>query len=220
MDPGLSHGKDILQHNPRRYPTILATDLFVHGLDVDVRCIEERQDPVQRLLFHITRRNEDVLEAGLMCQRGDVMHILPPGEWLGVSIGDGGKASLKAEPDHLLRSDKGGLRCFGGDLGDIAVLAPSAGKVAAGAAQGQAAGPGKEMVQGLLFDRVDGKGAWPSIRKREEFAVLAFPTAARSPSAFPDVAMMRAEQALHSVFHRLVEPRFGHHSSVSLTTSV
>ena len=154
-----------------------------------------------------------------MCKGGDVVHVFPPGERLGVGEGDGGQAAPQSRIDDLFRRPFIGLRLLGSRLGDVAVLAPSAGEIAARAAEGEAPGTRHEVVKGFLLHGVDGEGAGHAVREGVELAIPAFTAAAQSPAPFLDAAMMGAEKALDTVISGFIEPRF-RHSSDSLTTSV
>jgi hypothetical protein len=147
------------------------------------------------------------------------VHILPPGEGLGVSVCDRRKTALEAEVNHLFRGDLISFTLFRRHLGNVAVLAPSAGKVATRATERETLGSGHELVQRLLFYWVDGNGARRAIGQSIELTIPAFPTAAESPAPRLDMTVMGAEKALDTVISGFIEARF-RHSSDSLTTSV
>ena len=77
-------------------------------------------------------KGNDVLQTFFVSKDGDVVHIFPPGEGFCIGIGNGRHAPSQADFHCILRGEQGAVGLFRGDLGDVAVLAPSAGKIASG----------------------------------------------------------------------------------------
>ena len=94
VDAGAYHGQDVFQYGGQRGAAVFAVEAIVHSLDVDVGGIKIWQQLPQRFFLYIAGRNKYILDAFLVGQDGDAMHILPPGEGLGVGISDGREAAL------------------------------------------------------------------------------------------------------------------------------
>ena len=55
------------------------------------------------------------------------------------------------------------------------------------------------MVQGLLFDGVDGQRTWLAIDLADQNAVMIPATAAKTRLAIGDMTMVRTEQTLYTI---------------------
>ena len=98
---------------------------------------------------------------------------------------------------NLARGKLGpGKTCmFMGPLGDLIILAMQAAEVASDRCNRQAARTGMEVVQRLLFDRVDVFSNRATIDKGVELAVMIFSNSATPPPAIDDQAVKTAEIA-------------------------
>jgi hypothetical protein len=82
-------------------------------------------------------------------------------------------------------------------------LAKLAGEIAAGGAKRQYRSAWQEMIQGLLFDRIDAKTTRSAISVKDNLVILAGPDKTKPLLAIPEFAKPRADLTLHPAIIQL-----------------
>jgi hypothetical protein len=82
-------------------------------------------------------------------------------------------------------------------------LAKLAGEIAAGGAKRQYRCAWQEMIQGLLFDRIDTKTTRSTISVQDNLVILADPDKTKPLLAIPEFAKPRADLTLHPAIIQL-----------------
>jgi hypothetical protein len=90
-------------------------------------------------------------------------------------------------------------------------------EIAADRGNGAGQGAGQEVIERLLFHRIDMLGRNPAIGQAIECAVLILPNPANAPPAWFDPAAVSAESADDRLIFCLIEKRFFHRFQISLT---
>ena len=103
-----------------------------------------------------------------MGQTGAVGDVFEVGEGFGIGVGDARTVVLLTEGDEGLGAEVVVLDIGGGWLGDVVVLTVEATEIATCAGEGETGGAGMEVVEGFLFDGVDGEGAGTGVDFAEE----------------------------------------------------
>jgi hypothetical protein len=103
-----------------------------------------------------------------MGQTGAVGDVFEVGEGFGIGVGDARTVVLLTEGDEGLGGEVVVLDIGGGCLGDVVVLTVEATEIATCAGEGETGGAGMEVVEGFLFDGVDGEGAGTGVDFADE----------------------------------------------------
>ena len=204
-DSGIAHGKDGVEHGLQVSAADAPVDVVAERLEVDVGGIEIGQQVGQWLLADVACRNEDVPEACLVCKAGGVGDVFYIGKRLGVGVGDARTVVFPAEADYLLRREAVAFHLVGGCLRDVVVLTVQTTEIAAGAGYGQARGARMEVVERLLFYRVDGQCTGPGIDLTDKHTATVATATATSRPAVGNATVVRTELTLHpSVVHTFI----------------
>ena len=133
--------------------------------------------------------DQDVLEAGVVCQTGDVQHIFSEDGGFVIGVGEGRASVLQRQFDNALRRDgKGFFSVAVASSGEAVVLAEEASQIAAVCAEGERPRTWQEARQGLLLNGVDGDGNRMSVGEASQFAVAVPAYAAIARAALGDDA--------------------------------
>jgi hypothetical protein len=96
-------------------------------------------------------------------------------------------------------------------LADVPVLTEPAGQVAARRPERQHRGPGQEVIERLLLDRIDAEAARTAVRREHDLVVVPLANEAHAALALAQLAEARAQIALHPpVFEEVPVPRGPH----------
>src|SRR5439155_9153817 len=164
-------------------------------LQVHVGRVHVLEDLGARLGGHVAGGHEHVHQAGRARRARDVDRELRPDDRVVVGVGDPLAAGAERQLDDLRR--RGGLARVLVDLrlADVPVLAELAAEVAARRPEGEDARAGKEVVERLLLDGIDGEAGRAPVARAPQLSapILADVAEARLPLA--DETVARAERA-------------------------
>src|SRR5439155_27308681 len=94
-------------------------------------------------------------------------------------------------------------------LGDVPVLAELAREIAARGAEGEDAGPGIKVVERLFLDRIDAESRGAAVGGEHHAAAFHLAHEAQAALAFVQLAVARAQVALHAPVGQGVPPPAG-----------
>jgi hypothetical protein len=188
VEQGVQHGLEVGEAE-------LVVEALGEGLQVDVGCVHAGEEFRPGFGGDVARRDRHGPQARPAALAGRVQGILGPGH--GVVVGEGHASAAQAQ-GGLGDLSGGGLFTEGLDLVGLAhmpVLAEAAAQVASGRPEGEHAGAGQEVVQGLLLDGVhaEARAATPGGQDQASALVLTHEAEATLPVSEP--ACSRAQMA-------------------------
>ena len=143
--------------------THFTIDVVAQGFEVDIGCIEVWGKFFERSWIDIASRHKYVLQTVDMCQLTGLEGVFEPCEGFGIGVGDGGQMVVDAELYEGFRREVVIGLFIGTHLGDLPVLTVLATEIATCACHRKATGARQKLVEGFLFDGVDGEGTGFSI---------------------------------------------------------
>ena len=201
-------GEDV-EHRLQVADAELVVELVGEGLEVDVGGIHDGEEFARRLAVDVAGGDGDVADALLAAGERGVDGVFGEDDRVVVGVGDGvGAVALGGGGDHL-RAGFVHQAIHVLRLGDVPVLAELAGEVAAGGAEGEDAAAGVEVVERLLLDRVDAEAGGAAVGGQLHGAIDHLAHEAGAALAFVQLAVARAEVALHAAVGQGMPPAAG-----------
>ena len=176
----------------------LLVEVVREGLQVDVGGVHPGVEIAPRLVVHVAGRHGHRLHPERVAGIGDVHCVFGKDHRVVVSEGhalaavldclqcDGLGRRLVHQPVHVAR------------LADVPVLAELAGQVAAGGAERQHAAARVKVVEWFLLDRVDAETRRTAVGGEDHAVALARAHETRAALALVQLAVARAQVALHA----------------------
>src|SRR5437867_11111842 len=170
-------------------------ELLREPLQVHVGRVHVLEDLGARLGGHVAGGHEPVDRAGRARRARDVDRELGPDDRVVVGVGDPLAAGAERQLDDLRR--RGGLARVLVDLrlADVPVLAELAAEVAARRPEGEDARAGKEVVERLLLDGIDGEAGRAPVARAPQLSAPILADVAETRLSLADETVARAERA-------------------------
>jgi len=186
----------------------IPVERLVVSLQVDLDCVQDLAEFGQRRLVHDSATDHYGTDSVFFRFPGDVDHILREDRRLVVREGDHRRLFAGRGRHDAIRGDRGPLIILRGGLGYLPVLAELAAQRTPCRGQRVGRRAGKEVVEGLLLDRVDMDADRPAVDEALQFAADVHPGAAAAAFARLDDATLSAEKAFDDFgFMPLALPR-------------
>lgn len=166
------------------------------SLHIDIEGIDGGKDPIPAFPGKGAVGDHDGEKAASLCQGRDVRQVILPDSGLAVGKADAAGLGAPGNGEDLLWRIVFALhKAF--RLTDHMVLAEQATVVATGFCQREAERTGKEMIQRLLLDRIEGQRDEPAIVRRTDLSPLIPAASAKTELAVGDGAMPPAKGTIH-----------------------
>jgi hypothetical protein len=213
LDPGLRlvlHVAERVEHGIERAGAKLAVEILSESLEVDIGGIHGGKEFRPRRLADIAGCHRHGLHASLAAGDGDINRIFK--EDHRVVVSEGHRAGAASHGGLRDRLGRGVLLepVVGAGFGDVPVLAELAREIAPGGAERENRRSRQEMVERLLFNRIEAEAGRPPIGREHNVAVCARPHEAKPPLPFVQFAFARAKVALDAAVSEPMPIAAGH----------
>ena len=206
-----------LEHRFQVAPAEFFVEVFGEGLEIDVGGVHRRKELRPRFRTDLTGRHGHRGDPGLAAGLGDIHRILEKDHR--VVIGEGHRSAAGGRGGTCDGLRRGRIRQGVGlsRFGNGPVLAKFAGQVAPGGSEGEDRGARVEVVEWLLFDRVDAETGRAAVGCQGNLAADILAHETESALSLFELAQPRAKLAHNTtVVERLPIATWDHRFHISI----
>jgi len=174
-----------------------AVEILGEGFQIHIRCIDVIVNVVKGFARDVAVRHHRRFQAVFVRDVANVDDVFGPDGRLVVSERDRGAAMVDGKFDDLLRFEMRGVHLIAARFRNVPVLTEEAAHVASRGAEGKNFRAGEKMIERFFFDGINLNRGRRRVAEAVKFSALINADETEAGLSVSDMAMARAEIAMH-----------------------